>query len=415
MTQFVYQCSTCGKQYRRDAVQYLCPACGKAYRPGMPLVGVLTVQFDYAEIGDRFDRNAPDWTLFCAVEPENFPPYGKAATPFFRADGLGKRYGVGDVWIKNDGLNPSASLKDRASFLVVAEATRLSVGTIVTASTGNAASALAAVCAAAGKRALIFVPERAPKAKLAQMVLYGASVVPIKGTYDDAFRLSLEYTMQKGGLNRNTAYHPLTIEGKKSVGFEIFEQNGFEVPDAIIVPVGDGVIISGVYKAFYDLRSAGLISRMPRLVCAQAVGSSAIHNYIHTDKYENAKDVSTIADSISVSIPSNAHMARKAVLDTNGFSIAVTDEEILDAQKILAETTGVFAEPAAATPAAVLKKARERDLIKEGERVVLLVTGHGLKDVDAAMRNLQVPAAVEPNISAVEAALQERKERGCRA
>ncbi|MGZ5544478.1 MAG: threonine synthase, partial [Limisphaerales bacterium] len=385
------------------------------YCPGMPLVGVLTVQFDYTEIRKRFDRSAPDWTLFSAVEPKFFPPYGAAATPFFRADGIGKRAGVDNLWIKNDGLNPSASLKDRASFLVVAEANRLGEETIVTASTGNAASALAAVCAAAGKRALIFVPEKAPKAKLAQMVLYGATVVPIKGTYDDAFKLSLEYTMQKGGLNRNTAYHPLTIEGKKTVGFEIFQQNGFEVPDVIVVPVGDGVIISGVYKAFYDLHRAGVTTKMPRLVCAQAVGSSVIHNYIHTDKYENAKNVSTIADSIAVSIPSNAHMARKAVLDTNGFSITVTDEEIMDAQRTLAATAGVFAEPAAATPAAVLKKAREQGLIKEGEQVVLLVTGHGLKDVDAAMRTLQVPTAVEPNISAVEAALEKRKECSCRA
>jgi len=413
MIEFVYQCSTCGKRYKREAVQYLCPSCGKGYRPGMPLIGVLTVQFDYAEIRKRFDNSEPDWTLFSAVEVKYFPPFGTAATPFFRVEGIGKQTGVENVWIKNDGLNPSGSLKDRASFLVVAEANRLGEETIVTASTGNAASALAAVCAAAGKRALIFVPEKAPKAKLAQMVLYGATVVPIRGTYDDAFRLSLEYTLQKGGLNRNTAYHPLTIEGKKTVGFEIFQQNGFEAPDVIIVPVGDGVIISGVYKAFYDLHSAGLITKIPRMVCAQAIGSSAIHNYIHTDKYENAKNVSTIADSISVSIPSNAHLARKAVLDTNGFSITATDEEILDAQKMLAATTGVFAEPAAAAPAAVLKKAREQGLIKSHEQVVLLVTGHGLKDVDAAMRNLQIPPAIDPKISAVEAVLEKRKEDAC--
>ena len=174
---------------------------------------------------------------------------------------LGDALGFANVWIKNDGLNPSASLKDRASFLVVAEANRLKEKTIVTASTGNAASALAAVCAAAGKRALIFVPENAPKAKLAQMLLYGATVVPVSGTYDDAFRLSLEYTAKRGGLNRNTAYHPLTIEGKKTVGLEIWQQNNWRVPDAILVPTGDGVIISGVHKAFCDLKAAGLISR----------------------------------------------------------------------------------------------------------------------------------------------------------
>ena len=133
------------------------------------------------------------------------------------------------------------------------------------------------------------MPEKAPKAKLVQMLLYGARVIPVKGTYDDAFRLSLEYTARKGGLNRNTAYHPLTIEGKKTVGLEIYEQNGCRAPDAIIVPVGDGVILSGVYKAFYDLKAAGLIARLPRLVCVQAERSAAIHHYIRTGKYRDAR------------------------------------------------------------------------------------------------------------------------------
>ena len=233
-----------------------------------------------------------------------------SATPFFRSAALGRALGFRNVWLKNDGLNPSGSLKDRASFLVVAEANRLQEDTVVTASTGNAASALAAVCAAAGKRALIFVPENAPKAKLVQMILCGACVVPVRGTYDDAFRLSLAYTAGHGGLNRNTAYHPLTIEGKKTVGLEIWQQNGWRVPDAIVVPVGDGVILAGVFKAFQDLRAAGLISRLPRLVCVQAEKSNAIHRYITTGRYRNALHPATIADSISVSVPSNAHLAK---------------------------------------------------------------------------------------------------------
>ena len=275
MTPFLYHCTTCGKTYRRDEVRYLCPVCEKDYRPGVPLLGVLSVQFDYAAIKRRFRKQNPDWSLFSAVEPRHYPPYAVGNTPFFPAAALGKAFGFENVWLKNDGLNPSASLKDRASFLVVAEANRLKESSIVTASTGNAASALAAVCAAAGKQAIIFVPESAPKAKLVQMVLYGARVIPVRGSYDDAFRLSLKYTARKGGLNRNTAYHPLTIEGKKTVGLEIYHQNKFRVPDVIFVPVGDGVIISGVYKAFYDLKAAGLIARVPRLVCVQAERSSA--------------------------------------------------------------------------------------------------------------------------------------------
>jgi threonine synthase len=401
MIEFRYACTNCGRRYERDDVRYLCPECAKEYRPGIPLCGVLSVRFDYAAIRRRFKKATPDWSLFSAVEERHYPAFQVGNTPCFRSEALGKEVGFDNVWLKNDGLNPSASLKDRASFLVVAEAIRLKERSIVTASTGNAASALAAVCAAAGKQAIILVPEKAPKAKLAQMILYGARVIPLKGTYDDAFRLSLEYTSCKGGLNRNTAYHPLTIEGKKTVGLEIYQQNGFRTPDAILVPVGDGVILAGVYKAFYDLKAAGLIRKLPRLVCVQAKASAAIHNYIRTGTYRDAARPATIADSISVSIPSNAHMARKAVLDSGGFSLTVTDDEILAAQRTLARTTGVFAEPAAASTVAALKKLQSSDELGQKEQIVLLITGHGLKDVEAAMKGVTIPASVEPRLEAL--------------
>ncbi len=401
MTSFLYHCATCGKTYKRDEVRYLCPSCARDYRPGIPLVGVLLALFDYAAIKKRFRKQDPDWNLFSTVEEKYFPPYAVGNTPYFKAAALGDEFGFENVWIKNDGLNPSASLKDRASFLVVAEANRLKEPAIVTASTGNAASALAAVCAAAGKQAIILVPESAPKAKLVQMVLYGARVIPIKGTYDDAFRLSLEYTTLKGGLNRNTAYHPLTIEGKKTVGLEVYGQNKFKAPDAILVPVGDGVILSGVYKAFYDLKAAGLIRKLPRLVCVQAERSAAIHHYIRTGKYQDARRPATVADSISVSIPSNAHMARKAVTESGGFSITVSDQQILRGQQTLAQKTGVFAEPAAAATVAALKKLQGSDLLGRKDQIVLLITGHGLKDVDAAMKNICIPASVQPTIDSL--------------
>ncbi len=401
MIPFLYQCTTCGKSYKRDEVRYLCPECGKKYRPGIPLVGVLSVQFDYAALKKRFRKSAPEWSLFSAVEEKYFPPYPVGNTPYSPAAALGKELGFENVWLKNDGLNPSGSLKDRASFLVVAEANRVKARSIVTASTGNAASALAAVCAAAGKQAIIFVPENAPRAKLAQMLLSGAHVIRVKGSYDDAFRLSLAYTAKRGGLNRNTAYHPLTIEGKKTVGLEIFAQNQYKVPDAIVVPVGDGVILSGVYKAFYDLRETGLSAKMPRLICVQAETSAAIHHYIQTGKYADATRPVTVADSISVSIPSNAHNARKAVLESGGFSVTVTDEEILAGQRLLAERTGIFVEPAAATTVAALKKLRGTRQLGRKEQVVLLLTGHGLKDVEAAMRTIQMPASIEPTMEGI--------------
>ena len=389
---FVYTCTECGREYKRDEVTYLCPSCSALYKPGIPLCGVLEVQFDYAELKKRFSVSPQDWDLFTAVEREFFPAFAVGSTPFVRVDRLGLHIGMPNLWVKNDGLNPSGSLKDRASFLVVAEAIRLHEETIVAASTGNAASALAAVCAAAGKKAIIYVPESAPKAKLVQMRLYGADVRPVKGTYDEAFALSLQHTADHGGLNRNTAYHPLTIEGKKTAGLEIFAQNGRKIPDVIFVPVGDGVILSGIYKAFSDLKRIGLIEKLPRLACVQAERSDAIHRYVETGSYSDAKDARTVADSISVTTPSNAHMARRAIIETGGFSITVSDTEILEAQALLARTTGIFAEPAASATLAGLLKSIQKNLISATEQVVLLVTGHGLKDVDAPLRYMNKEA-----------------------
>jgi threonine synthase len=400
---FAYRCTDCGRTFPRERVRYLCPECGQGYRPGVPLPGVLEVVLDAAALAGAFDRARPDLGLFCPVEPEFHPPFPVGNTPLVRAAALGAQLGLDALWVKNDGLNPSGSLKDRASFLVVAEARRLGEKRIVAASTGNAASALAAVCASTDREALIFVPASAPRAKLVQMVLYGARVVLVRGTYDDAFRLSLEYTGRRGGLNRNTAYHPLTIEGKKTVGLEIWQQLGLRVPGAIVVSAGDGVILAGVHKAFVDLQRAGLAERLPRLVCVQAETSDAIHRYVQTGRYADAPHPTTRADSISVSCPSNARWARRAVLESGGRSLLVSDAEILDAQRLLARTTGIFAEPAAAAAAAgLLKLQAGPDPLPRGEDVVVLATGHGLKDVDAPLSRITLPTPIEPVLEAVE-------------
>jgi threonine synthase len=375
----------------------------------MPLQGVLEVVFDWDMLRSRWDPAAPDWDLFLPIEREHCPPFAAGGTPFVAAQRLAHELGLRDLFVKNDGLNPSGSLKDRASFLVVAEATRLGEDRIATASTGNAASALAAVCAASEKQAVIFVPASAPRAKLAQIILYGAQLIPVAGSYDDAFRLSLEYTAEEGGLNRNTAYHPLTIEGKKTAGLEIFAQNGLKVPDVIVIPVGDGVILHGVYKAFADLRAAGLITALPRFLCVQADRSDAIHRYFSTGVYADATAPDTFADSISVRTPSNALMARRVLLESEGTSVIVSDQEICDAQRLLAQTTGVFAEPAAAAAIAGLGRAKEAGWIDPEECVVALITGHGLKDVDAALRGIVLPSPVDPTLDSVREFMAGRK------
>jgi threonine synthase len=409
MTPFHYTCTLCNRTFARDEVCYLCPDCGQTYTPGMPLRGVLEVTFDAEVLRRSFDPAQPSWDVFSPVEREYYPAYAVGGTPLTPAARLGKELGLERLFLKNDGLNPSGSLKDRASFLMVAEATRLGEERIVTASTGNAASALAAVCAAAGKQAVIFVPATAPRAKLAQIMLYGATLIPIAGTYDDAFRLSLEYTAQEGGLNRNTAYHPLTIEGKKTAGLEIFAQSGMRVPDVIALSAGDGVILHGVFKAFTDLRAAGLINKLPRILCVQAETSDAIHRYFTTGTYADAVNPVTQADSISVRTPSNAFMARRALIESGGTSVTVTDDEIRKAQAQLARTSGIFAEPAAAAAVAGIVRARVAGWIEAGEHVVALLTGHGLKDVDFALKGAVLPEPIAPDLDAVREYLAGRR------
>ncbi len=402
MASFVYRCTRCSAIYDRDEVSTLCPTCAAKQLPGEPLAGVLEAVFDYKAIKSRINPERPDWSLLCAVEEEYHPPYPVGGTPLHSAARLSRKLGFDNLLVKNDGLNPSGSLKDRASFLVVAEATRLKETRIVTASTGNAGTALAAVCASAGMEATVFVPERTPRAKLISLFNYGATLYRVKGTYDDAFRLSIEYTKTRGGINRNTAYNPLTIEGKKTVAFEIFLQLG-HVPDVVVVPVGDGVILAAIYKGFRDIRETGLADRIPRLLCVQAERSDAIHRLVTTGTFSPSPASPTVADSISVSVPSNAWMAARAIKESDGFSVTVSDMEILDGQKQLAATTGVFAEPAAAAVVAGLKKAAKAEEVDrplgKKEEIVLLVTGHGLKDTNAIGKWLILPEPVEPDLS----------------
>jgi threonine synthase len=347
----------------------------------MPLPGVLEAIFYYAAISTRW-KEKPDPMLFSPLDAEFYPSLPVGNTPLFKVDRLGKELGISNLYIKNDGLNPSGSYKDRASQLMVAEAIRLQVDEIACASTGNAACSLACLCASAGKKAVIFAPAKAPAAKLVQILAHGAELHKVEGTYDDAFAAGLDYSQKTGCLNRNTAYHPFTIEGKKTAGLEIFLQMGF-APDWIVVPVGDGVILAGIHKAFVDLWRANIIDRVPRLLSVQSESSDAITSYWESGVYQDAADPRTVADSISVRAPSNAHWAVRALQETDGASVRVSDEDILRDQLELARKTGVFAEPSCSATLSGLKAALRKGLIGANDHVVLLITGHGLKDVNA--------------------------------
>jgi threonine synthase len=379
----VFECINCGKKFSQEEVRYLCPDCDRNLFIKYPLEGVLFAKYDYDEIKYRNKSEGYSVEQFLPFDKKYLPHFRYGNTPLFRAERLGKKYDLENLFIKNDSLNPSGSLKDRASYMVVAQANVLNENTIVTASTGNAASSLAAICASENKKAIIYVPEKAPQAKRIQMKLFGADVVEVNGTYDDAFRLSILHTNEKGGLNRNTAYNPYTIEGKKTVGLEMFRDMDFEVPDVILIPVGDGVILSGVYKAFYDLYECGLTASIPRLICVQSEKSDAIHRFFSIGRYQNVENPETVADSISVSSPSNAYMAVRALKATGGSSVTVSDEEIMNAQKVLAENSGIYAEPSSSSIIAALPELYDKNLIDKKEKIVLLITGNGLKDTEA--------------------------------
>lgn len=377
------QCVLCARKYEQDAVDYTCPSCG-------PL-GVLDVLFDYELVAKHISRahlaQETRQTLWryqallpISYSQNTFPPLAVGYTPLYAVNRLRQHLGMSDVWLKDDTRNPSASLKDRASVIAIA----LAQGkTVACASTGNAASSLATHAASVGLPCYIFVPHYAPQAKIVQLLMCGATVFAVQGTYDDAFDLCIEACQMFDWYNRNTGYNPYLVEGKKTVALEMAEQLEWRVPDTVLVPTGDGCIISGVYRGFEDLYRLGMIDRLPRLIAVQAEGSPAIVRALESGGVVRAYPARTIADGISVGLPRNGAMAVRDIRLSGGFGVTVSDEQIVAAEKELARLTGVFAEPSGAASYAGLLRLLHDGKIAPDERVVLLVTGSGLKSIDA--------------------------------
>jgi threonine synthase len=301
------------------------------------------------------------------------------------------------LFFKDDSQNPTFSFKDRASAMVSAYAKEQGWNTIVAASTGNAGSSIAGICAAQKQQAIVMVPEKAPLAKLSQIMMYRARIVPVCGTYDDAFDLSIKASDEFGWYNRNTGYNPFTIEGKKAVSFEIFDQMGQAVPDRIFVSVGDGVILSGVYKGFEDLMNLGIIKTMPKIFAIQAQGSNNLISNLDAENFK-VKESCTVADSISVDIPRNFHMAKQFIQKYEGNGISVSDDEILSASQFLSRNYGLFAEPAAAAAYAGYLSFYNNDLKNPSIKDLVLLTGSGLKDTAALQSILKMPEAISPDL-----------------
>jgi len=407
LKRFSYVCQDCGKEYPGTGIMYVCPDCAEQTAEGEFARGRLLIAYDPADLQEAADtarsqdRMVSSFDLFPYDIPEP-AVYPAGNTPLAASPRLAEAYGLKNLRFKLEGGNPSGSFKDRASQLVAAQAVSTGERQIVLASTGNAGSAMACAGAAYGLDVILFVPETAPRNKLMQSILYGAAVVPIRGSYDQAFALSTAYTDRFGGISRNTAYNPMTLEGKKSAAVELYRQYGGNVPDIIYIPVGDGVIYSGMHKGFKDLLAAGVIDRLPKLICCQSSGSDAVSRAWRSKQPENLQSVHTAADSISVGSPAAGRYAVQAINENGGWAVTVSDEEIFSAQRELAAESGIFAEPAAAASWAALKADREKllDCLGEDAHIAVLVTGIGFKDMDA-FSDVPVPDSIEPSIEAV--------------
>jgi threonine synthase len=425
------QCLICGKEYQPDEVEYVCPDHGYE--------GILDVQYDYGLISLSFSPATlaanPDYSIWrykplLPIEPDSpVPPLAVGWTPLYEAPRLAAQLGLKHLWIKDDGRQATASFKDRASAIAVVKAQEKGAQIITTASTGNAAAALSGICASVQQPNVIFVPESAPPAKIAQLLTFGSTVMLVHGTYDDAFDLCLQAAETYGWYNRNTGFNPYMSEGKKTVSFEICEQltltsnlspsegqGRWQAPDAIFVSVGDGCIIGGVHKGLKDLLALGWIDKMPRIYGVQAAGSNfmaeawqaGLHGLRVLEKAPI--DSHTVADSISAGLPRDRIKAMAAVVDTGGAYVVVSDDEILAAIPVLARGCGVFAEPAGAAGYAGLVKAVEQGLVSPDDRIVVINTGSGLKDVKSAMTAVEQagtrPYRVEPQLADLQRVMQ---------
>jgi threonine synthase len=409
------KCLICGQEYAADEVDYVCPKHGNE--------GILDVRYDYDLIAKRISRERlaenRDHTIWryrplLPIEPTSSPPpLAVGWTPLYNVPRLAAELGLSQLWVKDDGRQPTASFKDRASAIAVVKAREKGAAIITTASTGNAAAALSGLCASVKQPNVIFVPQSAPPAKIAQLLVFGSTVMLVEGTYDDAFELCLEAAAEYGWYNRNTAYNPYMTEGKKTASYEICEQLAWQAPDVILVSVGDGCIIGGLHKGLKDLLALDWIDHMPRLIGVQAEGSSYM-----VQAWKSGEDIltkppieaHTVADSISAGLPRDRIKALAAVTETHGAYVSVTDDEILAAIPALARGSGVFAEPAGAAAYAGLVKAAEQGLVNGDERVVVLNTGNGLKDVASAMRSVEQvgtqPYRVAPTLNDLKQVMQ---------
>ncbi len=406
------ECINCKTTYGIDEIVYFCNKCGD----------ILEIKVDFNELTETLKTS--DWKtkplsvwryrpLMPIHETTKLVTLGEGGTGLHRSQRLGNELDLKNLYIKNEGENPTGSFKDRGMTVGVTKAVELGVRHVICASTGNTSASLAAYAARAGIKCTVLIPSgKIAYGKLSQAMIHGAKVLQVKGNFDQALEFVFKLSEKHKDIYLLNSINPFRIEGQKSLGYEICEQLNNEAPDRIIIPVGNAGNISAVWKGFTEFYKLGYIKKLPKMTGIQAAGSAPIAQAIknNSDKIIPVENPETIATAIRIGAPVSWKKAVNAIYESKGTAETVTDDEILDAQKSLARIEGIFVEPASASSIAGLKKLVKNGVIGKDERVVCITTGHGLKDPDTAIKQSEKPIEVDAEISAIEDALGLKKQ-----
>lgn len=395
---FWYECIECGGKADPRKKLYTCPKCG----------GLLEIELDLDELSKELDRgrlrkeplSVWKYRMFMPIfDDSKIVTLHEGGTPLHRCPRLEREVGVKEIYVKNEGANPTGSFKDRGMTVGVTKALEFGAEIVACASTGNTSASLAAYAAKAGLRCFVVLPSgKVAQGKLAQTMMHGAEVVGIKGNFDQALAVVRRICDERGDIYLLNSVNPFRLQGQKSIGFEIADQLNWEAPDRIVVPMGNCANIWAIYKGFMEYRAVGVIKDAPMMTGIQAVGAMPIVDAIKRGlgKFVPVEKPETIATAIRIGRPVNGPKAIRAIRASKGTAECVTDKEIISAQKLLARLEGLGVEPASASTIAGLKKLVEAGVVDKDERVVCIATGHMLKDPEEAIeiseRPVEVPA-----------------------
>ena len=397
-------CRECGATYELEA-RYVCEVCFGPLGVGYDLRGL-----DPEHARRRIQAGPQTIWRYADFLPFERPPrtvLAAGVTPLIRADRLAAQLGLREVWVKNDAANPTHSFKDRVVTVALAKAQELGYQVVACASTGNLANAVAAHAAAAGLESYVFIPADLEEQKILATGVYGTRLVAVQGTYDDVNRLCTELSAERDWAFVNVNVRPYYAEGSKTLAFEIAEQLGFELPDRVVAPIASGSLFTKIARGFDEWREVGLLEGDTPIMCgAQAAGCAPVAR-----AFEEGEDFcrpvkpDTIAKSLAIGTPADGPYALELARRSGGSIDAVSDEEVREGVRLLAETTGVFTETAGGVTTAVLRRLAERGEIDPSERVVLVITGEGLKTLDAVRGTFAVHE-IEPTTESFGTALE---------